>query len=599
MIGRIVTFLAMLGFCGAAAQAQVLYLSDSFDYNQFSPHWSIAGFQQNLYTPSNQAAFVDLAGHQSAVHYYIPRGVDEVTPAQMSVEGEASFQRLTGRPQADEFYLEWSEFFPEDHNFADHGQKMVRFDYWKAGEERGTEMTFAVLDNNSRMQVFLYHPRGQLNGRTLDIGLDAQPIPVGRWVRLGLWVRQNTPGAADGFVYLYLDGQLILSQTNMSIRGRDTRGWNIMWIGGNHSNSTGPTRQASHRYIDDVLWYSSKPGGVGAPPVMPPGAGVPQSPVNWRPAQNPATPLADYNRDGISDYAVWRPGSGTWFALTNEPSGNAAAVLQRQWGVPGDMPVRGDFDGDGYLDLTVWRPGSGVWYICPSSSGYDCGQGANVQFGLWGDFPLSGDIDGDGKDDLIVWRAHLDAGPMQIIGQWYYMRSSDGGFGTVQFGLPGDIPNTADFDGDGRDDLVIYRPQTGQWYRKSVAEGGSLSEVPLQWGLPGDYPLPADYDGDGIADAAVWRPASGMWYICPSSAGPQTITCSGGAAVQLGLPGDIPVAGDFDGSGAASPGVWRPKLGAVEGTWYTLNLTNWQIKVQQWGLMGDLPIGIRSVNASH
>jgi hypothetical protein len=34
-----------------------------------------------------------------------------------------------------------------------------------------------------------------------------------------------------------------------------------------------------------------------------------------------------------------------------------------------------------------------------------------------------------------------------------------------------------------------------------------------QWGLNGDRPVPADYDGDGSADLAVWRPATSIWYL--------------------------------------------------------------------------------------
>ena len=93
----------------------------------------------------------------------------------------------------------------------------------------------------------------------------------------------------------------------------------------------------------------------------------------------------------------------------------------------------------------------------------------------------------------------------------------------------------ADFDGDRKTDIAVYRGSTGQWFILRSSDG---SNTVRQWGDPtlGDIPVVGDFDGDGKADRAVYRGSTGQWFILRSSDGSYTVR-------QWGDPqfADIPV----------------------------------------------------------
>jgi DNA-binding beta-propeller fold protein YncE len=273
--------------------------------------------------------------------------------------------------------------------------------------------------------------------------------------------------------------------------------------------------------------------------------------------------------DGVTDEFVFGPGRDeqpgrlSFYVLAS-----TGAASAEQWGAPGDQPVPADYDGDGRADVAVWRPRQdaleAIWYVRRSSDGSVLAQ----QWGAAavGDQPVPADYDGDGRVDLAVWRPEK--------GIWYILRSSDGQIASQGWGAPGDRPVPADYDGDGRADLAVWRD--GAWYIVSSRDGSTRSEL---HGELTDVPVPADYDGDGRADLAVWRPATGEWIIIGSR---------GDAVIrrQWGAPGDLPVAADYDGDGPADLAVWR----ASTGEWWIIGSRDGAATRRQWGAAGDVPL---------
>jgi hypothetical protein len=220
-----------------------------------------------------------------------------------------------------------------------------------------------------------------------------------------------------------------------------------------------------------------------------------------------------------------------------------------------------DFDGDGKSDISIFRPSVGEWWYLKSSNGGN----AAFQFGNSTDKIVPSDYTGDGKTDIAVWRPST--------GEWFVLRSEDGSYYSFPLGTSGDIPAPADFDADGKTDAAVFRPSTATWYISFASGGNQIT----QFGQNGDVPVVADYDGDNKADLAIYRVASGQWWIQRSTAGL--------IAFQFGNSTDKPVQGDYTGDGKADVALFRPSTGE----WFILRSENQSYYSFPFGTNGDTP----------
>ncbi|MBI1759886.1 MAG: VCBS repeat-containing protein [Acidobacteria bacterium] len=292
--------------------------------------------------------------------------------------------------------------------------------------------------------------------------------------------------------------------------------------------------------------------------------------------------IADFDGDGKTDLSIFSPSAApplpNWSVIN---SGNNATVTQ-QWGA-GYAPyfddiVPGDYDGDGKADHAIWRGADSIWYIRKSSDGQAILQFWGANYAPYFDIPTPGDYDGDGKTDIGVFRRS---------GTWFVRRSSDGQNMIVTHGQQDDIPVPADYDGDGKTDLAVFRPgaiaPAPNWI---ILNSSTNTVTSIQWGAGYapyfDTPVPADYDGDGKADLAIWRGADSIWYIRKSSDG-QAILQFWGANYAPYF--DIPTPGDYDGDGKADIAVWRRS-----GTWFVKLSSDGSFLGKNQGQSGDIPV---------
>lgn len=274
------------------------------------------------------------------------------------------------------------------------------------------------------------------------------------------------------------------------------------------------------------------PTATPKPSDIPPPSPSPTAATSPSPTATPLTPLQipDFNGDGSSDIAVFRPTSGLWAIR---------GITRVYFGGASDQTVPDDYNGDGTTDIGIFRRASGLWAIRFVTRTY---------FGSGLDLPIPGDYDGDGTAGIGIFRA--------TSGLWAIR-----GITRAYFGATGDIPVSGYYTGTETRDIGIFRGSSGLWAIKGLTR--------VYFGSSIDEAVPGDYNGSGHWSVGIFRPGSGLWAV-------RGVTRS-----YFGSVSDRPVTADYAGKHSDSIGIFR----AASGLWAVREVTR-----VYFGMSNDIPI---------
>jgi hypothetical protein len=265
--------------------------------------------------------------------------------------------------------------------------------------------------------------------------------------------------------------------------------------------------------------------------------------------------------------------NGTWYLDTNgnrqwDGCGTDACI---SWGGdPTDQVMVGDWNGAGTTKVAVYRATTGTWYLDTNGNGHwdGCGTDACIS---WGgdatDRPVVGDWNASGSAKIGVYR--------KSTGTWYLDQNGTGTWDgcTTDKCIPWggdatDAPVVGDWDGNGKTKVGVYRQSTGYWYLDKNGNGAwdnCGTDSCFAWGGdPSDIPVVGDWNGSGTTKIGVYRQATGWWYLDTNGNG-QWDGCGTDACVSWGGdPTDVAVIGDWSGTGTTKIGVYR----RATGYWY-------------------------------
>jgi hypothetical protein len=282
-------------------------------------------------------------------------------------------------------------------------------------------------------------------------------------------------------------------------------------------------------------------------------------------ASTSCTATFDSQNPLTAKIGVFRPSTGQWFLDFNGNGFFDGCVVDTcitNYGSNAMLPVAGDWEGTGHTSIGVFEPNTGAWHLDNGNGQWDaCGSTGDTCITTYGSpdsFPVVRELS---SEKLVVGTfqpqvmTQVNGTTVTKRGVWNFDLDGNGNVDQCNidqcienFGQAGDLPIVGDWNGTGSEKIGFYRPTTGQWYLDLNGNGkwdGSPTDSLLgPFGAATNLPVVGDWDGTGKIRIGVYRPSTGQWYLDVDGNGKWDDSADR-LRGPFGQAGDLPVVGKW------------------------------------------------------
>lgn len=240
-----------------------------------------------------------------------------------------------------------------------------------------------------------------------------------------------------------------------------------------------------------------------------------------------------------------------------------------------------DYGSSASVGLAPLTSGEKLTVTNNASNETEIGNNKALSFQIEGSH-LTADFDGDGKSDFVVWRPSN--------GTWYVLTSSSNynpsEMLSYKLGESGYTPLIGDFDGDAKEDIAVYNKNSGYW-DFLFSNNSYSSQTSKKWGgSSGDTPVVGKYDSDDAFDIGYYNIRKGFFIY--SSANGYSTNKKGKVKASSTLKGSgtSPLSADFNGDGVDDYAIVAGK----KAKWTARTTGGSKILNSTWGRKGDKPL---------